>query len=165
MSAAYSAGDWTDFGVAAATAAAALAGFLFIALSINLRQILDAPSLPGRAGLTVVLLATPLLSSLLLLVPQARLALGLELLIMGLVIGVAQVVLDLRNQLTEYETRLTWLVGRIGPAAVNAGCLAIAGGTLLAQAGGGLYWLIPSVLVAFVCGLLNVWVLMVEILR
>ncbi len=134
-------------------------------MSINLRQILDAPSLPGRAGLTVVLLATPLLSSLLLLAPQGNLALGLELLIMGLVIGAAQVVLDLRNQLTEHETRVTWLVGRIGPAAVNAGCLAVAGGTLLAQAGGGLYWLIPSVLVAFMCGLLNVWVLMVEILR
>ena len=29
---------------------------------------------------------------------------------------------------------------------------------------GGLYWLVPSVLVAFICGLLNVWVLLVEIL-
>jgi hypothetical protein len=33
------------------------------------------------------------------------------------------------------------------------------------QAGGGLYWLVPSVLAAVVFGLLNVWVLLVEILR
>lgn len=52
MNAAYSAAGWTDFSVATATAAAALTGFLFIAVSINLRQILDAPNLPGRAGLT-----------------------------------------------------------------------------------------------------------------
>ena len=66
---------------------------------------------------------------------------------------------------TDFGSQRPLPVGRIGPAAVNAGCLAVAGGTLLAQAGGGLYWLIPSVLVAFMCGLLNVWVLMVEILR
>lgn len=138
-----------------ATAAAALVGFLFIAMSINLRQIPDAPNLPGRAGLTLLLLATPLVSSLLLVVPgQGRVA--AELLATGVVIGVAQIALDLRNQLSEHETRVTWLVGRIGPAAVNAGCLAIAGGTLLGQVGGGLYWLVPSVLVAFICGLLNV---------
>lgn len=166
MSAAYSAADWTDFGAASATAAAALVGFLFIAVSINLRQILDAPNLPGRAGLTLILLVTPLVSSLLLIVPgQGRVALGLELLVGGLAIGAGQVALDLRNQLSEHETRMTWLVGRIGPAVVNAGCLAIAGGTLLAQVGGGLYWIVPSVVVAFVCGLLNVWVLLVEILR
>jgi hypothetical protein len=42
---------------------------------------------------------------------------------------------------------------------------AIAGATLLAQAGGGLYWLVPSVLAAIIFGLVNAWVLLVEILR
>jgi modulator of FtsH protease len=166
VSTAYSAADWTDFGAASATAAAALVGFLFIAMSINLRQILDAPNLPGRAGLTLILLGTPLVSSLLLIVPgQGRVALGVELLITGLAIGAGQVVLDLRNKLSEFETRVTWLIGRIGPAVASTVCLAVAGGTLLAQAGGGLYWMVPAVLVAFICGLLNVWVLLVEILR
>jgi hypothetical protein len=40
MSTAYTPADWTDFGTAVATAAAALAGLLFIAISINIRQIL-----------------------------------------------------------------------------------------------------------------------------
>jgi len=44
-------------------------------------------------------------------------------------------------------------------------CLALAGATLIAAAGGGLYWLVPSVLAALIFGLINVWVLLVEILR
>ena len=43
--------------------------------------------------------------------------------------------------------------------------MVVAGATLLAQAGGGLYWLVPGVLAAIVAGLVNVWVLLVEILR
>jgi len=56
-------------------------------------------------------------------------------------------------------------VARVSPAVVSCGCLVVAGGTLLAQAGGGLYWLVPSVLAALVFGLVNTWVLLVEILR
>ena len=47
---------------------------------------------------------------------------------------------------------------------MNCGCLVIAGGTLLAQAGGGRYWLVPAALAAFIVGLVNTWVL-VGILR
>ena len=43
--------------------------------------------------------------------------------------------------------------------------MVIAGATLLGQAGGGLYWLVPCVISAFILGLANVWVLLVEILR
>jgi hypothetical protein len=44
-------------------------------------------------------------------------------------------------------------------------CLGVADATLIAAAGGGLYWLVPSVLAALIFGLINVWVLLVEILR
>jgi hypothetical protein len=57
------------------------------------------------------------------------------------------------------------VVGRVFPAVVSCGCLVIGGATLLGQAGGGLYWLVPSVLSALIFGLVNVWVLLVEILR
>jgi hypothetical protein len=33
------------------------------------------------------------------------------------------------------------------------------------ESGGGLLWLVPSVLAAMIFGLMNVWVLLVEILR
>jgi hypothetical protein len=166
MNAAYSAAGWGVFGGASAAAAAALVGFLFIAVSINLRQILDSPNLPGRAALTLILLATPLIAALLLLIPgQARVALGVELLLAGLGIGTVQVVIDTRTVLSEHETKVTWLVGRIGPAVISNACLAIAGGTLIGQVAGGLYWLVASVLSAFIFGLLDIWVLLVEILR
>jgi hypothetical protein len=37
--------------------------------------------------------------------------------------------------------------------------------SLLAAGGGGLYWLVPSVLAAIVFGLIDAWVLLVEIMR
>ncbi len=43
--------------------------------------------------------------------------------------------------------------------------LAIAGVSLAAGAGGGLYWWPVAVLVAYTAALTNAWVLLVEILR
>jgi hypothetical protein len=163
---AYTAGAWDGFGTAVATAAAALAGLLFIAVSINLRPILDAPGLPSRAAQTLILFGTPLVTAILLVVPgQSRLLLGLELLATGLVIGGAQIYLDVRTVRGKEETFRRRLIGRVFPAVISCGCLTLAGATLLAQAGGGLYWLVPSVLAAIIFGLVNVWVLLVEILR
>jgi hypothetical protein len=166
MTIAYSVGDWRDFGVAAASTAATLAGLVFVAVSINLRQILKYPNLPARAGQTLTLFATPLVVGLFVLVPgQPGAALGSELLVAGVSIGGFQLLLDSRSPRSDREPRRTWLVGRITPAVVSCGCLVIAGGTLLARAGGGLYWLVPSVLAAMIFGLVNAWVLLVEILR
>lgn len=168
MGAAYSAAHWSGFGATVATASAALAGFLFIAMSINLRTILaeENRSLPGRAALTLMLFGTPLVSSLLLIVPgQTRLALGLELLFTGLLAAAFQLAIDLRAGSTDEDTLLRRMLGRIGPIIGSTACLVIAGATLLGKVGGGLYWLVPAALVAIVFGLLNVWVLLVEIER
>jgi hypothetical protein len=162
----YTAGSWIGFGTAVATAAAALAGLLFIAVSINLKQILEIKSLPSRAAQTLILFATPLISALLVVVPgQARVALGVELLAAGLFIGGVQVWLNLHAERGEEETAWHRLVGRVVPTMLSCTCLAVAGATLIAAAGGGLYWLVPSVLAALIFGLINVWVLLVEILR
>jgi len=42
---------------------------------------------------------------------------------------------------------------------------AVAGASLLAQAGGGLYWLVPAVILAIVAALIDAWVLLIEIVR
>jgi hypothetical protein len=166
MSTAYTASSWTEFGATVATAAAALAGLLFIAVSINLRQILAVPSLPSRAAQTLILFATPLVGALVLIVPgQARNALGIELLANGLVVGGVQVYLDLTAERSDEDTLWRRVVGRVFPAVASCACMVVAGATLIGQAGGGLYWLVPSVLVALIFGLVNVWVLLVEILR
>ena len=48
---------------------------------------------------------------------------------------------------------------------ISSGSVTVAGITLLAGGGGGLYWLVPGVLGALIGGLANTWVLLVEILR
>jgi hypothetical protein len=166
MGAAYTAAPWSGFGATVATASAALAGFLFIAMSINMATIMAERNLPGRAALTLLLFGTPLVSSLLLIVPrQTRLALGLELLVAGLLAGVVQLTIDLRAGPAKEDTVLRRMLGRIAPIIASSTCLLIAGATLLGRLGGGLYWLVPAALVAIVFGLLNVWVLLVEIQR
>jgi hypothetical protein len=163
---AYTASAWTDLGATAAATAATLAGLLFVAVSINLRNILQYPNLPARAGMTLITFATPLVTGVLLVVPgQSRVALGCELLATGIAIEALQLRIHLGAERSPEETSLTWAVGRVLPGVASCGCLVIAGITLLAQAGGGLYWVVPSVLSAIVFGLVNVWVLLVEILR
>jgi hypothetical protein len=166
VSAAYTVSDWAGFGTAVAAAAAALAGLLFVAISINLRQILDIKGLPSRAGQTLILLATALITAVLVVVPgQSAMALGLELLACGVVIGAAQFYLELTREPNAEETLSRRLVGRTIPTITSCGCLMIAGVTLLGGLGGGLYWLVPSVVGAMIFGLFNVWILLVEILR
>jgi hypothetical protein len=48
---------WTNFAVALAGVAAVLAGFVFVALSVNLERILQVPGLPARAGEAVIVLS------------------------------------------------------------------------------------------------------------
>jgi hypothetical protein len=166
MGIAYAAEHWTDFGVATAGAAAALAGLLVVAVSINLERILQFPGLPHRAAQTLILFALPLVVALLLVVPgQPDAALAWELLVTGLVVGTFMLVTDARVPLSEQENWATRLFSRTSPPIVSCGCLAVAGATLLAEAGGGLYWVVPAVLAAIIFGLINAWVLLVEILR
>jgi hypothetical protein len=149
---AYSADGWAGLFLAGAGASAALAGLLFVAISINLERILQGVGLPGRAGEAIVLLVAVLVVSTLGLVPgQSPTVLGAELFGAGLVAWLILVVIDVRA-----------VRGRVGPSpGVLAGRVVItqvavlpplAGGvSLLLRAGGGLYWLVPGV-VLWPCG-------------
>lgn len=166
MTTAYTTGSWAGFGTAVTTAAAALAGLLFVAVSINLRQILAVKSLPSRAAQTLITFGTALVAGLLVAVPgQARIALAVEFIATGIVIGGCQLRLDLTTENGGEYTAHRRLLGAVFPALITCGCMVMAGATLAAEAGGGLYWVVPAVISAFGFGLINVWVLLVEILR
>jgi hypothetical protein len=166
MDVAYSAADWGGFGTAAATAAATLTGLLFIAVSINLRQILDNAPLPGRAAQTLIFFAFPMIVALLLVVPgQARMALSWELMATGAFTGAVALVIDHRAGKSEYEPGWSRPVTRVIPMTIACAGVVVAGACLAARSGGGLYWLVPATVVAILAGLVNTWVLLVEIMR
>ena len=41
----------------------------------------------------------------------------------------------------------------------------VAGASLVSQRGGGLYWLVPGIVLLLGVGVINAWVLLIEILR
>jgi modulator of FtsH protease len=156
---------WHDLFVAIAGAAAALTGLLFVAVSINLKQILDIPSLPTRAAETLSVVLGLLLLSVFMLVPgQSQAVLGTEILALGLVI--AAILLTRRLRLPRgQDDPLIWTVTPIAVIVAATVPMVAAGISVLAGAGGGLYWLVAAVILGFVGAILNAWILLVEIVR
>jgi hypothetical protein len=164
--AAYDPSEWHDLGVAAAGASAALAGLLFVAVSINLDRVLAYPWLPARVGETVVLLVAVLVESLFLLAPgQSRTALGVEILVAGAAAWAIATAIHLR--LRRYRAHITAVQRRVRVAAGQVATVPaiIAGATLLAHGGGGLYWLLAGMTLSLVLSVANAWVLLIEIVR
>ena len=84
MSAAYDIERWSDLFVASAGASAALAGLVFVAVSINLEQVLaDAPEYRRARWRRSPCSSGAVMVSLLCLVPQSSTALGVELVAIG----------------------------------------------------------------------------------
>ena len=163
---AYDPSEWTDLFVASAGASAALAGLVFVAVSINLERILAFRGLPERALETLLFLVSALLISIVALVPgQSHVALGVELLVISLVID-AIVMRQPTIQVEEGEVmRRSWRVSRWTLRLVATVPFLIGAVSLIAQAGGGLYWLVAGVVLAIAAAVSNAWVLLVEILR
>jgi hypothetical protein len=162
---AYDANDWTDFFVAGAGASAALAGLVFVAVSINVDRILQLQGVPDRALATVMLLLSVVLVSLIGLIPgQSRVALAGELLGVGLLFAGVILALTRRSMAGRVGPRVYafghWLLVGLGTVPVVLGAV-----SLFAEAGGGLYWVAAGIVLATSGAVANAWVLLVEILR
>jgi len=166
-------GRWETFALGQLGASAALLGLVFVGISINLRDLLSSRRLVNRAGEAVVLLATILVSSTVILVPeQPRRAVGVELALVGVAAFAAIFVLqrslhpapDSGDTGEADEPMLAYGFRRV----LGLGAplfMFVAAVSLVADGGGGLYWWVVGILLAYIGALLSAWVLLVEILR
>jgi hypothetical protein len=158
--------EWVEFGVALAGAAAVLAGLIFVSVSINLEKVLEIHGLPGRAGESIVMFAGVLILSICLLMPgQSSTALGVELVIGGALLASLLVLIALPGLNRPTRQPLSWRITRIVLALAASLPVIVAGVSLLAERGGGLYWLAAAFAIALAAGIGNAWVLLVEVVR
>jgi hypothetical protein len=163
---AYDIHAWVEFGVAVAGAAAVLTGLIFVSVSINLERVLEVPGLPDRAGESVLMFLAALVYSLFLLIPgQSTTALGVELVIAGLLFALALVGVAARGFRIPTRQPLSWRITRIVAALAASLPAVVAGVTMFPETGGGLYWLFAAILLSFLAGTGNSWVLLVEVVR
>jgi hypothetical protein len=157
---------WEGLFITEAGVAAVLAGLLFVAVSINLGRILLHPGLTGRAAEAIGLLTGVLVACTLGLVPgQSRAVLGVEVLAAGVLAWLVQVGIHLQAVRDRVGPSPAARIGRIGLAQAAVLPLPVAGLSLLLGAGGGLYWLVPGIVLCLVVAVLDAWVLLIEILR
>ena len=170
MTAAYIAQDWSALFLAAAVAAAALSGLIFVGLSVNIRAMLAAGQregqnfLTGRALEALAALLIVLVISLIGLVPAIpRGALAAFILVSGFASATLPVrALAAGRNATGVGAPL--LLRLITSAALTV-TLLLAGVTLATGHGGGLYWLPAAFVLAIVIAAVNAWVLLAEVLR
>ena len=161
---AYEAGQWHDLFTVAGEAAAGLGGLLFVAVSLNHKDILSEPRLPPLAARSLGVLLSILLMSVLAVTPgQSRTTVGAELTALGAVLVGAVTISAVRTHLP--VTKLAWTASTFLLALASSVPMVVAGVTMLAGAGGGLYWAMAQVILGFSIALYYAWILLIEILR
>jgi len=162
---------WHDSLLAQAGAAGVLTSLVFVAVSINLQEIVSDPGsgLPGRAAEALILLVGVLTASVLLLVPgQGPMMVGAEVLAVGLSTWgcvVAIQLLRLRSWGTMRSDLRRVFVLRVALGQIATLPLVVAGIAVLVGGLGGLYWLVAGIVFSILVGLFEAWVLLVEINR
>jgi len=157
---------WENFFIAEVGASAALLGLIFVGVSINLTRIISLPGLPNRAFLALIILLTILITCSLLLIPGQSLTLvGIELLVVGLLVWITAIRLDVMILLKKEPQYRSSYMFNMALTQLALLPYIVAGIIVLTRGAGGLYWLVPAIIISFIKALLDAWVLLVEINR
>ena len=177
-------GVWDNFAVISGSAAGALTGLLFVAVSLNRDRITSHPALRSEAGQTLVLFLLALLLSLVLVIPgtSAR-TVGVVLVAIAIGSGTILTLIGRRGRNatrgqvaargrgmasdqggntppdadeTGAADRLARLVDTVDPNLVCMLLITVAG-CLLIAGDNGLYWLAAAEVLALVGGVVNAW--------
>lgn len=157
---------WTDFNVAMVGAAAALAGLLIVAMSVNIEAITSSAELPARAGASIAQLALAIVACAVGLMPdQTAVAHGLEVLVAALIAALFQVAAVraiVRNRRdTAVERVIRSALGIVPLAAFAIGGVLVVSGA----ASAGLTAIGFGAVLAVIVSIVMAWVVLVEVLR
>jgi hypothetical protein len=162
----YSTANWTAVFSSLVGASAALTGLLFVALSINLSQVIKGQGLIGRAIEVLVLLTSVLIIATMLLIPgQGPGSTGFEILTVAVLEFVFLAVIHVRSPRRALGVSPPMFAMRVAAAQAGPVFMAVGGVSLLVQSGGGLYWVVPAMVAAMVAAIIGAWVMLVEIVR
>ena len=156
---------WSPFFAAQVGATAALAGLVIVAISINLQRILSLPSLPGRAGETLVLLVGALVLSSVMLMPGGLTVLGWASVVVSAVVWSACLVIHVAAFTQAADAPRGSLAARVALTQLSTLVMVAGSAFLLAGNPAGFYWLAVGALLAIVKAIFTTWVLLIEILR
>jgi modulator of FtsH protease len=156
MDTAYSPAEWGMFAVGLTTASGALTGLVFVAVSIRVQEVLDDPFHRRRTESTFVILLAILTASLLVLIPgQGRVAIGVEMLLIGAALAYRGVHTwpTVRASLRR-EAVISYAIGIFAHVLLCLGAISV-----LAQTAGGLYVVAAALVLELVRALSDIWVL------
>lgn len=156
-------GEWSDFFVAQVGASAALAGLIFVGISISLDEIIRYPHLVLRAGSALVLLLATLVVASALLAPLPSVdAAGGVVVAVGVVawLLIAGIGVTGATRAPAPYRVSAWASVALGQLAIVP--FVVAGVVLLISGTDGLYWLLAGFMLCFVLALADGWVLLVE---
>jgi modulator of FtsH protease len=149
-----------------AGAAATLLGLVFVAASINLKQIVVTPRLPGRVVEALAQFVQVLFIAMLMTIPrQTAPALSADILIVALCSWTIQIIVFIRYLQSRLGHPGWWLILRITQTHLATIWFVIAGVRLWLRFGDALYWVVPGFFFSFFAGLVNSWVLLITVGR
>lgn len=157
---------WTDFNVAMLGAAAALAGLLIVAMSVNITEIMSSPELPARAGASIAGLALTIVASAVGLMPEGSATLYAVVVLVAALGASAVQFAAVRAIIRNARDTTGERIARGGMGMLSIAAFAVGAVLVLAGAAGvGLTVIGFGAVIAVVASILMAWVVLVEVLR